>query len=1453
MRRPRAERCVLPPLCPRRRALPCRRSGGGPRSDTPRTKKNPLANGNTDPSPSLSPSRAQAPAAKPAARKPDLDKANKLAESAASLAGEFKNSQRALQAVTEALSVRPKIARWYATRAQIYRALGKNQLAFYDMNAAIRLEPRTWQYYGSRAVVLRKLRRYGDALADLHTALEGTADTAAAANGLSSSTSSSSSSSSSSNPAALFRFYRGAVLMHMEDYPSAIVDLSVSIQPGEKHASKARLLRAACYERLGRTADALADLRRITQTASGDPSNNPTGYNALGIALCELGRYAEAVDLFAAAADRAGANTLLASRALDNKAWAEFRVGRFRAGMETVSMAITVGGEERAADPGPILHRGALFLALGQPLKGLPDLVRACELTEAAVRKEARKAARNVALGGGGGGGGGHGGEDGSHSPGGSGGHSPRRKPATPGGGSSPRRGHGAAAASSFDQLAPELAAALGEPMPPMGSTSSSSAASPGGFGGGGGGSFGSSFGGSGALSPSAAAAAAAAAAEDDTDSDTYTDAVREFEMTMAETGRKRPGDSSPSKGASQAAGASGAGAGSTSPGKGSRPDSSGRAGATGGGLDGGGGLDDKSDTESVRSGSTSAAMRAARRTPAARNLGRGGQRGKVPSLSNQPKPWSVIPSWAKEKPWPEQPGAFSQPPSRALAAAAARAQSYLALCYEQLGHWSRALHHFQNALSAWPAFVPAMYHAGLMLHRMKRPADAEALLSALLDSTAQIKEEVEVVPPPSATAIAAAAAAAAAAAEEGDEEGDEEDVGDKTAAAVAAAAARAAAPVPSPVTVAPEVAALWSPAATRMAVIRLGISALELVPPPHPDEPGASGGGAYGSSSSSATAAPATPAADGAEGSAGEGSASPAPEDPTSSSSSPAAGGGDTSGADATSSSSSSSASPTSFVPSAAETPLQAATRRCRARVLRARGLAVQDQSARHLEAIRDLSASLRADPASGPTHFYRALSLIATGRATAAVADCKAAIALGHDTAAVRDLMGQGYAHLGKYREAVAEFTSALRLAHNTPAYLARRAEAHVALGDVQAGIVDVTNALLQQRNDSGLLAQRADAHYLANAWESALEDFRSALAAGPATVADAASLHYRIGLALANSDKYADAIAAFTASLAVLEPVCGTSRRALASRGFLAGPGTGGGSGTDGDTEGEGARRGGGGGGVGGGMSKSLASALATAALRVDGPRVRSFEGVGGGDDDDDDDLDEAQHEAARQRLVEQALSGAPSSTTRGAPLGGAVGAALRGIATTTGSGAGVKGSMGGWAHRAKVASTPGVSSAALREAAALAGVEEDAGGGPRRARARERYLAAVAAANAAAPLDLVRLRIDAVHERAKARQMVALHRDAVNDFTDVLVSCPESAHALFRRAVSHKALGDFSAASEDFESARHLAPPALKPAMSLNYVGLGDVGAVVLCAAGEEPRYPVLGVAEVGKGK
>ncbi|KAL4144470.1 hypothetical protein PRNP1_013602 [Phytophthora ramorum] len=92
---------------------------------------------------------------------------------------------------------------------------------------------------------------------------------------------------------------------------------------------------------------------------------------------------------------------------------------------------------------------------------------------------------------------------------------------------------------------------------------------------------------------------------------------------------------------------------------------------------------------------------------------------------------------------------------------------------------------------------------------------------------------------------------------------------------------------------------------------------------------------------------------------------------------------------------------------------------------------------------------------------------------------------------------------------------------------------------------------------------------------------------------------------------------------------------------------------------------------------------------------------------------------------------------------------------------------------------------------------------------------------------------------IHERAKALQLERYHAEALADFSFVIAQQPTNAHAYFRRGFASKALGDFSAAAHDLQTARLLDPNNLQ--LVVNYKELRDVECIVLCAPGEEKRF------------
>lgn len=59
-----------------------------------------------------------------------------------------------------------------------------------------------------------------------------------------------------------------------------------------------------------------------------------------------------------------------------------------------------------------------------------------------------------------------------------------------------------------------------------------------------------------------------------------------------------------------------------------------------------------------------------------------------------------------------------------------------------------------------------------------------------------------------------------------------------------------------------------------------------------------------------------------------------------------------------------------------------------------------------------------------------------------------------------------------------------------------------------------------------------------------------------------------------------------------------------------------------------------------------------------------------------------------------------------------------------------------------------------------------------------------------------IEMVPSEINYIHERAKAYQMIEDHEKAVLDFDVVIQKNPRNSHAFFRRAFSHKSLGQFN---------------------------------------------------------
>eukprot|EP00347_Sterkiella_histriomuscorum_P006605 403352130 len=92
---------------------------------------------------------------------------------------------------------------------------------------------------------------------------------------------------------------------------------------------------------------------------------------------------------------------------------------------------------------------------------------------------------------------------------------------------------------------------------------------------------------------------------------------------------------------------------------------------------------------------------------------------------------------------------------------------------------------------------------------------------------------------------------------------------------------------------------------------------------------------------------------------------------------------------------------------------------------------------------------------------------------------------------------------------------------------------------------------------------------------------------------------------------------------------------------------------------------------------------------------------------------------------------------------------------------------------------------------------------------------------------------------IHERAKSYQMIQFHKEAIEDFSNVIRRNPKNAHAYFRRAFSYKAVNNFQQAADDFEKAKELDP--LNPRLVVNYKKLKGINCIVLCLPGNEKAF------------
>ena len=112
------------------------------------------------------------------------------------------------------------------------------------------------------------------------------------------------------------------------------------------------------------------------QEAVNVDSRPASGHNNLGLALCEAGRYEEALSCFDTSVDRQPENPTY----LNNRALANYHLGKLEAAITDLDTAIGIAPNDASA----YFHRGNAMLAAGRPSAALADLQKAYTLTRTA-------------------------------------------------------------------------------------------------------------------------------------------------------------------------------------------------------------------------------------------------------------------------------------------------------------------------------------------------------------------------------------------------------------------------------------------------------------------------------------------------------------------------------------------------------------------------------------------------------------------------------------------------------------------------------------------------------------------------------------------------------------------------------------------------------------------------------------------------------------------------------------------------------------------------------------------------------------------------------------------------------------------------------------------------------------------------------------------------------------
>lgn len=254
--------------------------------------------------------------------------------------------KNAVEALSQAISLNPKYAAAYATRAGVYLDLEENQQALADAEKALELDPENDKAYDIKGFIHLLQGEYDLAMESFDQSI-------------------------ALNPqGGRVYYHRGHVYVQTGDLERGLADYTEALEI-DPDSPKILQSRAWVNLSLGDADQALADINQAISLVNDDPGI----YYDQGVMLRNLGRWEEAVDAYSHAIE------------LDSDfAWAYHNRGNIYYDFGQFDKALSDLDRALALDPTDVLgftNRGRTYIALGEKELAMADFDRALELDPA--------------------------------------------------------------------------------------------------------------------------------------------------------------------------------------------------------------------------------------------------------------------------------------------------------------------------------------------------------------------------------------------------------------------------------------------------------------------------------------------------------------------------------------------------------------------------------------------------------------------------------------------------------------------------------------------------------------------------------------------------------------------------------------------------------------------------------------------------------------------------------------------------------------------------------------------------------------------------------------------------------------------------------------------------------------------------------------------------------------